>query len=247
MLLTFLYHRIGLEGKYSNSQRTIEANLSLLANKFKVVVPGDKLSFFKLNVCLTFDDGYFDFYHFVFPLLKKLNIKAVLAVPVKYIQNRTNLLPEDRLTVTHHEATLGNIYKERVPFCTWEELDEMAGSGLVEIACHSFSHKNLLEDSLCLEKEIIESKKILEKNLNRDIHTFIYPLGKFNKDIHQMVKQHYSYVMRIGSAINLSWQNWNNITYRIVSDNLKSADELLKPHRYLSFFGNYLLNTLRGR
>jgi peptidoglycan/xylan/chitin deacetylase (PgdA/CDA1 family) len=247
MLLTFLYHHVGEEGKYSNSTKMVENHLSLLAKKFNIVVPGDRLPLFKVNICLTFDDAFFDFYHFVFPLLKELNIKAVLAVPVKYIQNSTLLSPEERLALFHHEATLEGVYQKKVPFCTWQELDEMAKSNLVEIACHSFSHKNLLDASLDLEQEIVESKKVLEKMLNRDIHTFIYPLGKFNKEIHQLVRKHYRYTMRIGSTLNFNWQNMNKITYRIIGDNLKTADELLKPYYFLSYLWIYLLNTLRGR
>ena len=29
----------------------------------------------------AFDDGFYDFYHYVFPILKKLKIKALLAIP----------------------------------------------------------------------------------------------------------------------------------------------------------------------
>ena len=79
MLLTFLYHRIGKD-KYSNSIEMIESNLSYLAKKYKIVVPGDKLSVFKINICLTFDDAYFDFYHYIFPILKKLISLAIFSI-----------------------------------------------------------------------------------------------------------------------------------------------------------------------
>lgn len=58
MLLTFLYHRIN-EGKYANNPKLFEEHLKYLSSRYNIVLPGDKLSFFKLNISLTFDDGFF--------------------------------------------------------------------------------------------------------------------------------------------------------------------------------------------
>ena len=246
MILTFLYHRIG-NSKYSNSIEMLEKHLSYLKKKYNIVLPGETSAPIQVNICLSFDDAYFDFYHFVFPLLKKLNIKALLAVPVKYILESTTVDPDVRLSVPHKMATDDNIYKSFAPFCTWKELNEMAKSGLVQIACHSFSHKNLLLKELDLKLEIIESKKILENKLNLKISTFVYPLGKFNRKIHKLTKKHYIYAMRIGSSFNLSWQNINKIGYRINSDNLKSIDQNLKFSKMASYLWFYFLNVVRGR
>jgi peptidoglycan/xylan/chitin deacetylase (PgdA/CDA1 family) len=246
MLLTFLYHHVG-NSKYSNSKEMLETHFAYLKKNYKIVVPNEKLSPFRINICLSFDDAYFDFYHFVFPLLKKLNIKAVLAVPVKYIVDSQDIDPAKRLSVPHNQATNEEIYKAKAPFCTWNELDEMAKSGLVHIASHSYSHKNLLAQEVDLNLEIIESKKKLEQNLNIEISTFVYPLGKFNRNIHKMTMKHYKYAMRIGSSFNFSWQNINKINYRIISDNLKYVDQNLRFFKFFSYIWFYLSNTLRGR
>lgn len=246
MLLTFLYHRVN-KGKYANDKEMMKSHLLHLAKNYKIIVPGDKISFFKKNVCISFDDAYFDFYHYVYPLLKELNIKAILAVPIRFIIDKTNVSAEERLAVPYHLAMKDDVYIKKVPFCTWEEIIEMSNSGHVDIACHSYNHKNLLDKDVDLNKEIIESKILLEKKINKKVSTFIYPLGKFNKQIHNLVKKHYKYAMRIGSTWNLSWQNTSGITYRIISDSLSSIDQYLSPKYYISYLWFYLLNSFRRR
>ena len=247
MILTFLYHRVN-EGKYATNRDILEKHLRYLKKNYTIVTPEDKLKNpFKLNICLTFDDGYYDFYKFVFPLLKELNIKAVLALPIKFILDKTTIDPLIRLSTTYDEAMKKDTYINKAPFCTWEEIREMSDSNLVSIASHSYTHKNLLEEGIDLKKEIIESKLFIEKKLNRKINTFVYPLGKFNEDIHKMVKNHYNYAMRIGSAINFSWQNFSKITYRIMSDDLKTPNQHFKIKNFISYFWFFFLNTFRKR
>jgi len=246
MLLTFLFHRVNV-GKYSSNPEIIKNLFAHLKKHYKIVTPENKLNPFRQNICLTFDDGYFDFYHHVFPLLKELNIKAVLSIPVKFILEDTDIDSKIRLNVSYHEAMKNDTFIKKAPFCTWKELKEMSDSNLVYIASHSYSHKNMLQNDVDLEKEIIFSKRILEEKLKKPIDTFVYPLGKFNDSIHKFVKIHYKYVMRIGSAINFSWQNMNKITYRIICDDLKRKNQFLKPYNYISYLWFFFLNTFRKR
>ena len=245
MLLTFSYHRINSD-KYSNPYKMIEEHLTHIANKYKVVLPRDKLNPFKLNICLSFDDAFYDFYKYVYPLLKKLRIKAVLAIPIKYILETTNVDDEIRLNVPYKDAMKDDVYKTKAPFCSWQEIKEMASSNLVEIASHSYNHVNLI-NSKNLDLEIIKSKEIIEKKLQTEITTFVYPMGKFNEKIHKKVKEHYKYAMRLGSAINFSWKNISSITYRVMGDNLKTKNENLKVKNYISYFWFFFLNTFRRR
>ncbi len=246
MQLTFLYHRVN-EGKYATSYKIMKRHLKFLSENHKIIVPGDPISFFKMDVCITFDDAYYDFYHYVFPLLKKYKIKAVLGVPVKFILEDTSIDPKIRLSVAYHDAMKGDTYKEKAPFCTWKEMKEMVDSGHVVIASHSYSHINLLQPDVDLDHEIIESKKILETKLQTKINTFIYPLGKFNEKIHARVKKHYRYAMRIGSTWNITWQNISKITYRIISDSLERVDQFLNWESFVSYLWFYLLNSYRKR
>lgn len=241
MLLTFLYHRVH-SGKYSNSPQMMEEHLTFLKNNYPILLPGDPISKRKTSVCLTFDDGYFDFYYYVYPLLRKLNIRAVLGVPVKYILPTTHLNAKKRLDVSYKTAM--QEYLEKAPFCTWEELKEMRDSGLVEIASHSYSHIDLTLPAVDLEQEVVHSKEVLEEKLGIPVKTFIYPLGKFNKRAHSDVMRHYSYAMRIGNAGNFSWKG---LTYRIFSDNLREKNQFLKKRKLSRYLLNFILNRARMR
>ena len=216
MLLTLLFHRtLRRKERYASSPFLMEKNLQYL-KQFPSLFPGEKHSLHKMQVCITFDDAYFDFYHYVFPLLKKYQIKAVLGVPCKYILDDTSCSLETRLSVKQQDALLE--YEKSAPFCTWQEIQEMERSGLVEIASHSYSHPNLLSKNVEWGREIIGSKKFLEEKLAKEVNTFIYPMGKFNRNLHRIVAHYYKYVMRIGSSLNVSWKNSARIHYRIPAD-----------------------------
>ena len=69
-------------------------------------------------VLLTFDDAYKSFYEFVFPLLKRLNCPAMVAVVGYWIDH-----PQKYLVA---------------PLMSWKQLREVSESGLVEVASHTF-------------------------------------------------------------------------------------------------------------
>ncbi len=229
MLLTLLYHRVSDKKDVKNSIKLIEKHFKYISKNFLVVTPGDKIKKGKINICITFDDAYYDFYHFVFPLLKKYKIPCVLAVPTKYIKDKDNRLSHERLN--------DNSY------CIWQEIIEMQKSNLVKIASHSHSHENLIETKDIL-KEITHSKKILEEKLSSPITTFAYPYGKFNKNVHKEVRKHYQHIMRIGSAINFSWNNFSNLIYRIVADNQPAPFSF---NRFPNYLFRYIVNSIRKR
>ena len=54
----------------------LDAHFAHISRQYRNVLPGEKLSVGALDVCLSFDDAYFDFYAIVFPLLKKHGLSA---------------------------------------------------------------------------------------------------------------------------------------------------------------------------
>jgi peptidoglycan/xylan/chitin deacetylase (PgdA/CDA1 family) len=246
MMLALLYHRVG-DGKYANPLAMMDRHLGWIAGRYRTVCPGEPLRLLRCDVCLTFDDATYDFYYYIFPLLKKYRLRALLAVPVRFIQESSSLDPAVRLSIPYREAMKGDQFRTHVPFCTWQELREMVQSGHVDIASHSYHHQNMLTPGLDLDLEIALSKGILEEKLGRTIRTFVYPLGKFNPAIHRQVKRHYDFAVRIGTAWNLSWQNGSGIVYRVISDNLTSIDQHFRWKRKLVYIWFYLINSLRGR
>ncbi|WP_194848573.1 polysaccharide deacetylase family protein [Candidatus Neptunochlamydia vexilliferae] len=241
MLLALLYHKIG-NGKYANSLEKLEEHFAFIASHYPTVHPGEKLA--STSVCLTFDDAFFDFYHLIFPLLQKYHLKALLAVPTAYIPENTPLSPEERLDKV---AT----FPDKAPpipspaFCTWEELKKLAASPLIQIASHSLHHRPLNSSHVDAEKELLDSKKVLESKLHCPITSFVYPFGIFDKKVHSLARQHYSHIFRIGNASNFSWNQ--NLIYRINADQLPAANFPFRPQHQLKHTPRYFLNRLRSK
>ncbi len=114
-------------------------------------------------ILITFDDGYRDFYTDVFPILKKRHVKATLYVIVGFLDRPNHLLKS--------------------------QLQELAGSGLVEIGAHTMNHLWLRGGNYNTVKyEIAESRKELQAMLNLPINSFAYPFGAFDNQAIQAVK-----------------------------------------------------------
>src|SRR5258708_606384 len=78
-------------------------------------------------VVLTFDDGFRSVYTHVFPLLKLFNYPAIVALSGRWL----DAAPGE--TVEYEGK---QVARER--FLSWEQIREMADSGLVEMASHSY-------------------------------------------------------------------------------------------------------------
>ncbi len=240
MLMILMYHHVG-QGPHANSLDMLREHLEHLSN-WPVLLPGETPPK-GLSLSLVFDDAYFDFYEQVFPLLQEFGLKATLAVPVNYILDSCDLPVGERLRAIADDP-YGNY--EQGPFCTWEELRELADQG-VEIASHSLNHVNLTAEGVDLDAEIVESKRILEQRLEREIRTFVYPYGKMNRKVHDFTKAHYRYAMRIGFALNKDWSNRDRLLYRVSGDALPSKGFPLTKANLRKYRLNYFANSLRGK
>lgn len=100
----------------------------------------------KYSILITFDDGYYDNYVNVFPLLKKYNFKATFFINSAFIKekvDRTTTIIKD--SDTANKEIVKRFYKGEDPsseqYMTWEEIKEMQQSGLCDFQLHSHSHK----------------------------------------------------------------------------------------------------------
>ena len=121
---------------------------------------------------LTFDDGYLDNYHYVFPLLKKYNFPASVFISTGFIGGK----------MTTSDGVSIDMMNEG-------QIKEMEASGLVEFLPHGVSHKNL--DTLSFDdfkKEIAESFGQLSKIVNNSWKIFAYPRGRFSNSIVEYLK-----------------------------------------------------------
>ncbi|HTA77876.1 MAG TPA: polysaccharide deacetylase family protein [bacterium] len=129
----------------------------------------------KKPVLLTFDDGYENNYHFLFPLLKNYRMKAVVYI-----------LADRKHKTNFWDKPLGEAeHKLLKP----SQILEMQKSGWVEFGCHSLNHTRLTQlKKTEQEKQIAGSKKVLEMFLKRPVHSFAYPYGVFDEEIKKITQ-----------------------------------------------------------
>lgn len=246
MLNIYMYHQINKPPRERNLA-AFEHHLANIAQHYAVVLPGEPLEQSRPSLCLTFDDAYCDFYFNVFPLLQRYQLPAVLAVPVQYIQDTTTLEPAIRLAVSEQQAMEPDIYPRTVPFCTWQELDIMARSGLVQIASHGMHHVDMTRFDIDLQAELQDSKTVLEQRLGIRVNTFIYPYGKMNRQVLAATQRHYDYSMRIGSALNWNWQSRQGLLCRVNAEPYWQQKKSPSRIRQTQYMVNYFKNQLRCR
>ena len=246
MLLNLMYHQIVTPDRPHMLEK-FEKHLVYLKSNFHITTPLAAMATDKINITLTFDDAYFDFYHCIYPLLQKYQIKAILGIPTGLIEDKCNNRAEVRLNVAYPQALEDPLEKPKQPLCSFEEIKIMTDSGLVEAASHSHSHINLSKSlpKEVLDTEILKSKDILSEKLGTLVNYFIYPFGKFCKQTHELVCKNYTHAFRIGGAINLN--NKNQMLYRIDADHIWKNNIKISKVYLLKLKLKYYLNILRGK
>lgn len=113
-------------------------------------------------ILITLDDGYYSNYKYVFPILKKYQVKASIFV------------------VTDNMGKTVNGKK----YLTWEQCREMNDSNLVEIFSHSRKHVFYNRLSVNeLRNDVEKSYQEIEKHLGKqDLKVFAYPYGAYTKE-----------------------------------------------------------------
>ncbi len=246
-VIVLMFHRVN-DASLNHSPVQFANYLNYLVQNFPIVLPGDPIpDDVPLAICLTFDDAYFDFYHNVYPLLQQHQIKALLAVPVKYIVENTTLSTQTRLSVPYAHDMEDPSYATKVPFCTWEELREMAQSPNVVIASHGFRHANLSDRKVDLSQEITISQAILQLKLNQPVQHFVYPFGRTSNLARKKIQETYDYGLRIGGALNYKWNEKTRFLYRINADPLWTQHIPIHPALVKKLTFKYWLNRLRDK
>jgi peptidoglycan/xylan/chitin deacetylase (PgdA/CDA1 family) len=179
-----MYHRIvtkrseaGKHNIYITLKR-FRAQLSYLKKQgFKTITfrdikeKGNEINTTK-NVILTFDDGYFDNYKILFPLLKEFGFTAVIFLVTKQKKNIWG--------IREGEPALDLLIPEQI-----KQMDQYG----IEFGGHTQYHPDLL---LCnkdqIKQEIAGCKKDIELLLSREVISFAYPFGGLNQQIKQEVK-----------------------------------------------------------
>jgi peptidoglycan/xylan/chitin deacetylase (PgdA/CDA1 family) len=119
------------------------------------------------SVLLTFDDGYRSIMRGALSRLRAGGLPAVLFVPGGFIGGTNGF----DAGVEPEEA-----------ICSWSDLLDLEQRG-ISIQSHGISHRRLSAlDWTELEREIIESKALLDAQLRRAVDVFSYPYGDCGSD-----------------------------------------------------------------
>lgn len=73
-------------------------------------------------------------------------------------------------------------------FMSWDEIRIMSNGG-VDFGSHGKSHRILTQNQSIAPEEILESKEIIEKKLEKEINSFSYPNGSYTQEIVKLVKK----------------------------------------------------------
>lgn len=115
-------------------------------------------------VVLTFDDGYLDFYDYVYPILREKNLKATLFIISQFVGGERYLV--------------------------WAQIQEMVKSGLVLPGNHTLNHPYLTKlTDFQIKDQIFSANNILREYLGRSVYFFAYPYGGFNAQTEQALKE----------------------------------------------------------
>lgn len=167
------YHRFGT----SNSKMVISAarfaaQLEWLSrNGYRVIPLADLQDFLagrralpQKSVVITIDDGYESVFKLAYPLLKQYGFPATVFVYTDFLGAGDAL--------------------------RWPQIQEMAGSGLIDIQSHTKSHRNLIERNsaetderyrINLNAEMQVPKDILQRRLEgHRVKAIAYPYGDAN-------------------------------------------------------------------
>lgn len=151
--------------EYINTPESFEENIKVfIENGYTIIslselndIVDGKMEPPKKPIVITFDDGYYSNYEYIYPILQKYNVKASIFVVTDKIGKEI----------------------DGIKYLSWEDCLEMQNSGLVEIFSHSkrhiFYNKVPVRE---LRDDVVESYKVIEENLEKkDFKAFAYPYG----------------------------------------------------------------------
>lgn len=172
----------------------------------------------KKAVLITFDDGYSSVYSNAFPIIKKYKIPVAIALVGSWLKAEENVDFDGHII-------------QRSKFLNQQEIKEMVGSGLVEIASHTHSlHKGIMGNPQGNMQPAVKTRQWLsdkhryedEKSYQQRIHTdllenntfltqytgqkprvIVWPYGHYNKTVRTIAQQ-------LGMPIGLTLDDGSN-------------------------------------
>lgn len=195
-----MYHSIlkdsSRSNKYTVTPTVLEEDLKYIKDKgYTTVTITDLISYVYDNkplpenpIVLTFDDGHYNNYGYLFPLLEKYDMKAVISIVGSYT---------DKFTETD-EANLNYSYLR------WKDIKELMDTGRIEFQNHTYNlHSNTGKRigtkkikgetdehyKNVLEEDILKLQQEFKENTNYIPQCFTYPFGGISNASLDIIKE----------------------------------------------------------
>ena len=195
-----MYHSIlkdsSRSNKYTVTPAVLEEDLKYIKDKgYTTVTIADLISYVyddkplpEKSIVLTFDDGHYNNYGYLFPLLEKYDMKAVISIVGSYT---------DKFTETD-EANLNYSYLR------WKDIKELMNTGRIEFQNHTYNlHSNTGKRigtkkikgetdehyKNVLKEDILKLQQEFKENTNYIPQCFTYPFGGISNASLDIIKE----------------------------------------------------------
>ncbi|WP_338754624.1 polysaccharide deacetylase family protein [Bacillus sp. FJAT-52991] len=173
---------------FEEQMRLLKENgYTTLTTQDVIDIKNGKLSMPQKPIMITIDDGYESNYTYVYPILKKFNMKATIFIITDYIENPQN-------------------HPSEYPKMNWEQIQEMSDSGLVLFQAHTdilhTKYSSLLKPMVVngevetyeqyeqrVFNDVVKCKNILESRLGKPVTAFSYPNGLYSSSSEEIIKK----------------------------------------------------------
>ncbi len=214
-LPVIMYHHISKKQKLLNdfaiTPEQFEKDMLYLKEKGYETISVEQLLDYVYNnaplpekpVMITFDDGHESFYEYIYPILQKYDLKAILSIVGSF-------------TDTYSENEDHNI---DYSYLTWKQINEMADSPYVEIGNHTYDLHSLDKGRKGCSKKSGESVEQYKEFLTKDVlklqdeilnytsynsNIFTYPFGRYSKETKEIIKElGFSVIFTCAEVVNV--------------------------------------------
>ena len=176
-VVTLCYHSIHPTKEFSSTDpRTFDLHLDWLKRNCEVIPfrrvweAAHRRDASRPAVAITFDDGYADNFQYALPLLAKHGLSATFFLTAGLIEKDPAVIERFRML---RRSTATDVQP-----LEWSEIREMMRCGM-EFGAHTCTHPNLARlHGNALQRELTESKQIIEQRLGQEMESMAYPFGK---------------------------------------------------------------------
>lgn len=163
---------------------------------YNTVVMQDIINYVKYDhalpdnpIMITLDDGYYNNYLNVYPILQELSMRAVISV-----------IGAETDKYSAPDAPVSEYYSH----CTWQQLQEMSDSGVIELQNHSYDMHHIENGIIGIDRlpnetspdyririfsDLSKMQERFETELSQAPTTFTYPFGSADKEGQAVIEE----------------------------------------------------------